>query len=309
VSEFNPADIGVSRPSLSDPRVEESGDAIPVDEQTKREREGLPQSYRMRADKHYVDLLTSHPPRVERGGATAEPARWQRRATDVAAAEDLRDPLDPRGERLLSELSEDLATIASAAALLATDPGAMARRVNVDLIRAQAWRASWLLRARALLSGGVRARIQPHQLGGLLGQVRDGFAPECRLTGASIVVNVPAWDATVAVDAEAVVTGVSGAVVWTLGVIGQTEGTAITVSAAVEDGQLSVIEVTQDSAFGHDPMSRNAPGGAPSADEWAARLGASAAKAAARLHEADAAFLAGDGRGSTVRFTFRGPMR
>jgi len=309
VSEFNPAEIGISRPSLSDPLVDEPGEAGPDDEQSKREREGLPQSYRMRADRHYVDLLTSHPPRGERGSATAEPTRWQRRATDVTAAEDLRDPLDPRGERLLSELSEDLATIASAAALLSTDPSPMARRVNVDVIRAQAWRASWLLRARALLGGAVRPRIQPHQLGGLLGQVRDGFASECRLTGASIVLNVPVWDASVTVDGEALVAGVSGAVVWTLGVVGQTEGIAVTISAAVEDGQLSIIEVSQDSAFGHDPMSRHSTGGAQGADEWAARLGASAAKAAARLHEADAAFLAGDGRGSTVRFTFRAPKR
>jgi hypothetical protein len=49
---------------------------------------------------------------------------------------------------------------------------------------------------------------------------------------------------------------------------------------------------------------RGRGGSAHASDAWTTSLGAAAAKAAARLHGGDAAFLAGDGRGSTVRFTF-----
>ncbi len=310
MSEFNPTDFGITRrrPLADDPmpdeaptRAEVTGDDLP-----RREREGLPSSYRMRADSHYVDLLTKHPSNGERAPQSEDRPRPHRRASDPPVGDAPRDAADPRGERLLAELSEELATIASAAALLSTEPSPMARRVSLDLIRAQTWRASWMLRAHGLLHGAHRRRLQSHELGALLARVRDGFAAECRLVGSSIDVRVPAWTAAVTADEDALIAGLSGAVIWTLASAGAADGAAITMSADVTDGWLDVIDVSQEPAGSAGPMSRRACGAAPSgAEDWSAGLGASVAKAAARIHGADAAFLAGDGGRSTVRFTFR----
>jgi hypothetical protein len=306
VSEFNPTDIGFTRRPLSDPPPDEAAERVAGDELPRREREGLPSSYRMRADSHYVDLLTKHPSGGERPAPAAARPTPHRRASDVPGDDSPRDVQDPRGERLLGELSEELATITSAAALLSTDPSPMARRVSLDLIRAQTWRASWMLRAHGLLHGSHRPRMQSHEVGALLARVRDGFAAECRLAGTSLELRVPAWTAAVTVDEDALLAGLSGAVIWTLGGAGAADGAAITMSADATDGWLDVIDVSQEPAGGTAPAPRRAYGGpAPAGEDWMSALGASVAKAAARIHGADAAFLAGDGGRSTVRFTFR----
>ncbi len=318
MSEFNPADLGFTRrrPVIDPPPDEASdvADDVAGDDLPRAGREGLPSSYRMRADSHYVDLLTTRAVSADRAVATDAPPKPQRRAGDGPAASRPRDmhdthdthgTHDPRGERLLSEVSEELATIASAAALLAADPSPMARRVSLDLIRAQTWRASWMLDAHRLLQGAVRPRMQPHEIGSLLARVRDGFAAECRLAGISIDVRVPAWTAAVRVDDTALVAGVSGAVIWTLGTAGAADGAAITVAAELTDGELDVIDVSQDGAADAPAPRRSHGAPVSGAEDWVAALGASVAKAAARLHDADATFLAGDGGPSTVRFTFR----
>jgi hypothetical protein len=305
VSEFNPADLGFSRRPASDPLADEPAENVAADQLPRREREGLPSSYRMRADSHYVDLLTKHPSGAERPATADDRSKPHRRASDLPAGEAPRDPQDPRGERLLAELSEELATIASAADLLSTEPSPMARRVSLDLIRAQTWRAAWMLRAHGLLHGAWRPRLQAHELGTLLTRVRDGFAAECRLAGTSIEVRVPAWTAAVTADDEALIAGISGAVIWALGSAGPADGAAITVSAEATDGWLDVIDVSQEPARGAASTRRTHGGPASGGEDWAVGLGASVAKAAARLHRADAAFLAGDGGRSTVRFTFR----
>ncbi|HUF48844.1 MAG TPA: hypothetical protein VMM93_13585 [Vicinamibacterales bacterium] len=270
-----------------------------------REREGLPSSYRMRAESHYVDHLTGHRPDRPAASVPADPPARPVRAAEGAA--DVRPPApDERHERLLSELTEGLNTITAAATLLSTDQSPMARRVNVDLIRAEAWRAAWMLRADSLLSGAHRGRLQPRDLGALFAQMRDGFAPECRLNGLTLHLRVPAWGTVVPVDETALVAGVSGAVVWTLSLVGRVDGAVITVVAGVTGGHLETIEVSQDVAA-TTTTGRPSPGGTghPGGDEFAAALGASVAKAAAELHHGDAAFLVGDGRRSTVRFTFK----
>ena len=58
---------------------------------------------------------------------------------------------DRRSDRVMAQLGEEIAAIASAAAMLSPDAPALARRMGSDLIRAQAWRASWLLHASATL--------------------------------------------------------------------------------------------------------------------------------------------------------------
>src|SRR5262245_62089037 len=171
----------------------------------KAEREGLPPGYRMRADAHYVEQLTSR-----RGEKAIEQPRTLSESSERYA----------RADQLLTQLAEDLATVESAVAGLSAETSRMAKRVNVDLIKSQIWRASWSLRANAILGGAHRGQIRPRPLGFLLGQVRSGWAAECRLAGITLHVHASDWNAVVAVDEASVVVGLTGALVSTLGLVG-----------------------------------------------------------------------------------------
>jgi hypothetical protein len=261
----------------------------------KPEREGLPPGYRMRADAHYVDQLTT--PRSERA-ERGETGRNGRRAADDAA--ELRER---RTDRLLAQLTEDLATIGSAASLLSSDASPMARRVSLDLIRIQTWRAAWLLRANALVDGAHRPQLRARQLGPLLMQLREGFAAECRVAGVGLQVDANDWGTAVTIDETSLVAGVTGAVIATLGLIGSGEWGAIRVHASVDNGELRAIDVSQEDAAApagigsrfFDPSWTDRPGG------WSAGLGAAAARAAALIHGGDATLVTPDRRGTIVR--------
>jgi nitrogen-specific signal transduction histidine kinase len=281
VSEIDPADVTAGgsgeTPEEFDEEIEGGGARL-----RKPLREGLPAGYRMRADAHYVDQLSSR--RAER------PA----------------DARERRADRAFAQLTEDVASIESAAAVLAADVSPMTRRANVDVIVAQAWRAAWLLRAMAVLDSTHRAHPRSRQLGFILGDVCDRLAAECRLTGFTVQMHASDWNAGVIVDESAIVTGLTGAVFSTLGLIGRTDGVTIQLSASASAGELRSVDVTQDevmvgpsiaSRF-FDPLWAERPGG------WIAGLGASAARAVAQQQGGSAAFLAGERRGTTVRLSF-----
>ncbi len=276
--------------SASHDQFTQDADAPPPVSAKKPEREGLPSGYRMRADSHYVDQLS-----VRRGErAAAETGR--------PIAEDRADARD-RSEKLLAQLAEDIATIESAVGALAGDASRMSRRVNVDLIKSQVWRASWALRAHAILDGTYRHQIRPRPLGFILGHVRSGWAAECRLAGVTLQVSASDWNAVVPVDEQSLIAGLTGALVATLGLIGQAEGAVLTLSATSQGGALKSIDVVQDEVLVAPSLSgrffdaswTDRPGG------WPAGLGASTAKAVAQQHGGDAVFLADERHGSIVR--------
>ena len=304
MSEINP-DVLVTRRMLSGRMPDDAGAAAPAGEEPRKEREGLPSSYRMRADPHYVELLGARGERPEKPAPPTE-MRRNRRATDTALpdAEPGHAFPEERAERLIAEVGDDLSTIASAVTLLASDPSPIARRVAMDLIRAETWRAYWTIRAHNLLKNPDRARPIPCDLGALLAELRDGFAAECRLAGIAFELAPLAWGATVPVDPAALIVGLAGAVVWALGGSTPGEGSVVSVSAEIADRRLVSIEVAHVSADGA-PLTRRHRREPVTSDEWAADLGASAARTAARLHGAEASFLSGDGPSSVVRFVFR----
>ena len=270
-------------------------------------REGLPSGYRMRADSHYVDQLSSR--RTERYADAPRSAPRAAEVPPVDAAIDLRERRDPRerrADRAFVQLTEDLTSIESAAAVLAADVSPLTRRANVDVIVAQAWRAAWLVRAMAVVDSTHRQYTRTRQLGFILGEVCDRLAAECRLTGFSVQVHASDWNAAVSVDEPAIVTGLTGAVFGTLGLIGRTEGVTIRLNASASAGELRAVEVMQDevmvppsiaSRF-FDPLWADRPGG------WVAGLGASAARAVAQQQGGSAVFLAGERRGTTIRLNF-----
>jgi hypothetical protein len=264
----------------------------------KPEREGLPSGYRMRADAHYVELLSASA-RPER--PRADGARGRDEHTQVRAARD---------RRVIEHLSGDVAAIEAAAAMLSAEATPLARRVSLDLIKAQSARASWLLRAQALLAGHDADRVsRSHIIGDVLAGVRDRLSAECRLNGVGLTVTCESR-ATVTIDDTLLAVGVTGAVLSLAGLLTGLEGAAIRVDALVEvDGDeddLQSIEISQDAVtvpsslkqrfFDADWVDR--PGG------WLGAMGAATAEAAAVQLGGGISLSVGGRRGSTLRFEF-----
>jgi len=274
----------------------------PSPETGRAEREGLPPGYRMRADAHYVDSLSVSSPAAS-GSARADRARDAGRS---AVAEDAAPQHhDGRDRRLLDQLTEDVAAIESAAALLAADGSALGKRVGLDLIKAQSARASWLLRANALQHGadpGNSGRRRP--VGTLLAEIRDRVAVECRLNGVGIEVQTSDEAAGVVMPDAGVLVGVTGAVMAQLGLAAGLDNVIIRLHGSVRHGESVVIDVSQEAVpvspatterfFDGTWVTR--PGGPLAA------TGASSAKLAAERQGGSASVMA-DRRGCTIRLT------
>jgi hypothetical protein len=303
VSDIETSDLTLGRRSIPDRFASERKDDVQDSPTPRPEREGLPASYRMRADAHYVEQLVSRRERAER----PEASRSQSGQGDMAE-HDAAGERDRRSDRVMSQVSEEITTIASAAAMLAAETSPLARRVGLELVRAQAWRASWLLKASVIVDGRHRGTMKPAPLGSIVEQLRQGLAPECRLAGVTLQLQASDANAIVAVDVPLVTAGVTGAVIATLGLMGEAEGATIRVVLEAAGHDLRSVEVTQDlvsapAAAGlrfFDPGWSDRPGG------WTAGMGALSARGAAQHAGGSAAFVPGDRRGSTIRLTFRG---
>jgi hypothetical protein len=285
---------------VHDPFDDDPAELTPVTVPSrKQEREGLPPGYRMRAEPHYVEQLTSR--------RTSRPVDEAARASMTEPEVPEIDPGDRERLRLqvLSRLGEGLGSIGSASALLAGDASPLARRTNIDLIRAEAWRAAWLVSGQSMLDGRTRVQTRPRPIGPLLERVRQGFAAECRLNDAEILLSSQDWNDLVAIDESALVTGITGAVIATFGVLGRLEGCSIRLSTGVDGGGLRIIEVTQEEIsvppgaavrfFELAWLER--PGG------WVAGLGAALCRAVAQQHGGHAVLVTGDRRGTAIRMT------
>jgi hypothetical protein len=215
-----------------------------------------------------------------------------------------------RDRRVLEHLAADVAAIEAAAAMLSADATPLARRVSLDLIKAQSARASWLLRAQALLAGpGAMRAARSHVIGDVLAGVRDRLAAECRLNGVGLQITSESR-AAVTIDDTLLTVGVTGAVLSLAGLLTGLEGAVIRVDALVEvDGDeddLQSIEVSQDAVavpsslkqrfFDADWVER--PGG------WLGAIGAATAEAAAVQLGGAINFSTGNRRGCTIRFEF-----
>ena len=300
MSDIDPTELSVAgRRSLSEKFGPDGPDAPLLPPHVKPEREGLPPGYRMRADSHYVEQLSSRrADRMETRAGTP--------ASEAGEADAPTDARDWRSERVLAQLGEEIAAMGSVAALVAADGASLTRRTGVDLLRAQAWRASWLLRTHAMFDAATKPQVRPRPLGLLLEHIRQGMAPECRLAGIGLQMHASDWNTSVLVDESAIAAGVTGAVIALLGLIGHTDGAIIRVSAEASAGELRAIDVVQDDVTGapglglrfFDLSWADRPGGV------AAAIGALSARAAAQQHGGTATLVLGDRRGATVRLSF-----
>ena len=274
-----------------------------VTSEKKPEREGLPAGYRMRADAHYVDQLTSR--RGERVYTDHPRAAASFDEATEAGPRDRRDVRERRSDRVLAQIAEEIAGIEAAGALFRGQAQSQ-RRLAGDLLQVHTNRAAWLTGANTLLDGSSRGPVTTRSAGALLMQIREDLLAECRLAGAALHVTTENWNARVAVHEAEFKLGVAGAIRALLSALPDVDGATIRVTAVVKDDTLQAVEIAQDliqlpavpSRF-FDLSWTDRPGG------WSAAFAASVARAFAQREGGSATFVPGDERGGTINLLLR----
>src|SRR5690606_19624317 len=121
VSDLETSELGYGRPASHDEFAAEEPEPA-----SRGAREGLPKGYRMRAETHYVDMLPARRERFEPAPVsvpTPVPAAVPSQNGGSAAAPPVRSR---RSDRVLAQVSEEIAAIASAAALLDVEASPLA---------------------------------------------------------------------------------------------------------------------------------------------------------------------------------------
>jgi hypothetical protein len=378
VSELNPVTASDSpSPDSTHPIASELVELL--EERVPPVREGLPRSYRMRADSHYVDQLEARssapairviptrqidcpepasagrldplarsiaargvlqPLLVRRQDGRYKLIAGRKRlaaaiaagvaevpclmyevddadASAIAEAENLRAPApvpsveaaaDDVSYRALRVLSKDVASLASAAALIQAGPSgaSLQQRVAVDLVQSQAWRAAWLAHATSVATGARRTG-RPKRIGAIIERVAAGFDAESRLTGLRLDCSVSPNAAASTLDEDLGFVAVMGCILATLSSVESAEGARVEVRAdAVQAGTLRV-EVVQRIApvapetvrMFEDPVSARLT-------DLTFTIAVLALKAVAAAHSGTADFMPINGRGGVIRATFSG---
>lgn len=216
-------------------------------------REGLPRSFRMRADKHYVEMLDS-PARPEgrpqRVADTPKGSAPESSAKDDGAA--LAAALAGR------DLAQSLAALRACTGLLSDRGPALASAVAANLIRAEAWRATCLLQTSRFLRGEIIPVSKAVSTHAVIDQVLTSIEAERRLRGITVDEQVSVGDSKIAVDEELMVGALSGLVLATIAL--QDEQAPLTLTVAVESHAEEVVfkvsqsQVRASSSWGTDSL-------------------------------------------------------
>ncbi|MGD9906605.1 MAG: ATP-binding protein [Vicinamibacterales bacterium] len=167
-------------------------------------REGLPPSYRMRHEPHYVEALVApavpSPPAVD--PAPGAPAATEAVGAVPASGPDLGAVIDA--------LRQSLDAIETALAQVSLRGRSLRDRVAVDLARAEAARARFAADAAAVLQADPLPSLDQVDLAAVCRAVDDAFAPEFRLAGGAPSITVPAASVPVFGDERLLTTAVGG---------------------------------------------------------------------------------------------------
>jgi hypothetical protein len=230
-------------------------------------REGLPPGYRMRADRHYVDELTSDAPRRQAPRPPQQPARME------------------RSTELLTSLSEQFTAIEAARRLLTAEEPTVARRPALDLIEVHTARATWLINATRLVDAEPPQPDRRRPVGTVIDDLVEQFAPEGRLRGIALRARVDDRAYSMRFDAFALSVGLTGALVALLPLVDVDDDPALSVSVSRSISSCTVDVVCRSTKL-------DAPGGERFFDGtwtmrpggWPAVLGVRALKRAAEHH-------------------------
>lgn len=242
-------DIAVGHDSDSDDDVDPDLRTAPP----ARVREGLPPSYRMRAEPHYVEAV------LDRVLAPSEPAAAPPApAVPVVVATAPAPPATPEPAAVPQATPASL-TVAATALADAFDAIQSALRdvplrgrplrdrVAIELARAEATRGRWLADAAVVLQVEPLPALDEVDLLRLLGQVFEALGPENRLSGGAAAMPVPAGSCPVFGD-ERLLTTALGAMLAGVRALIEDRGDARKVSVALgprREAATRTIEVCQ----------------------------------------------------------------
>jgi hypothetical protein len=217
-------------------------------------REGLPRTFRMRADKHYVEMLdtpatgspgeSSEPPLDAARGRVA-PSASQTEAARVETDRALPDPGAAVAVQAGRDLAQSLAALRASTSLLSDRGPGLATTVAANLIRAEAWRATCLLQAGRFLRGEISPVPKPVQPHAIIDQVLKSIEPERRLRGIALEERIHLGDARILADEELLVCAVSGLLMATIALAEEHSPLSVTVSALERGGEI-VMAIAQD---------------------------------------------------------------
>ncbi len=202
------------------------------DELSRPVREGLPASYRMRADSHYVDLLTARP---SAGREPVSPGQGEETTSlaEVAMHVD-------------GELERALGSLTACADFLARSDSDLSRTIADTLLRAELWRASCLLNSARVLRQELPAIRIPLPVRRVLDRLVNGFVPERRLRMVEFDVksSLPS-DAVMVADERFVLAVLSSAVRAVLSLFNEVAGATVRIGAAREAGDTITFTISQ----------------------------------------------------------------
>jgi len=207
---------------------------------------------------------------------------------------------------LITHVSAAIATIESAAAMLAGRGTPLGQQVALGLVRAEAWRADWQLRAAAILDGSHEWQFHRCSVGPLVVRACERFAASSRLNGIDLALDVADWSASAMLDEEAVICAVAGAVMATAGLSEGAASRSLSVAVGRSKDDRLAITVAEDGVSPPAGIDRRffdvkwseRPGG------WLAAIAAVTVQAVAERHNGEAALLDRKGRGSALQLTF-----
>jgi hypothetical protein len=187
-------------------------------------------------------------------------------------------------------LSDHMAGIAACAGLCGAGAGGLQQHA-LDLLKAHAWRAGRLIEALTLLADVPAAPPRARSIAGIIDEVVDGFAVECRLANITLRVEVRDVLSSAGLNDSQLVAGLAGALMAVLPLVANTSEPTIVIQATNANGNETVIEVIQHNArVTPRAVERFFDNSRPQNDP--AMIGALAAKALAEAHDGGAVFEA-----------------
>jgi signal transduction histidine kinase len=222
-------------------REDDAGESAP-----RPVREGLPPTYRMRHEPHYVEALVAPPTPpapAERATAAAvapEPAVPEAQSAAVTVVGD-------GVSAVIRSLQASLESIHDSLAQLSLRGRPLRDRVAIDLARAEAARARLAADAAAVLQTDPLPSLDQVDLAAVCRAVDDAFAPEYRLAGGAPAVTMPPAAAPVFGDERLLTTAVGGVLAAVRALVedrGDTARITITLAPRVDTASRTV-EISQ----------------------------------------------------------------
>ncbi len=204
-------------------------------------REGLPRTFRMRADKHYVEMLDA--PTQRSADAEASPAPSQQSEESSVDAGAGLAAATAAGR----DLAQSLATLRTSTNLLTDRGPALAATVAASLIRAEAWRATCLLKIAQFLRGEQTPASRIVRARTIAEQVIASIEPERRLRGVTLDAQIDVGESVMSADKDLLVTALSGVLMATMALAPE-QSEFVVLFAAETRGAEVTFTIAQDQA-------------------------------------------------------------